>query len=74
MNRLAGETACPTHRQVVWLPCGTGSLACLPRCLTDSFTPSQEHAQLLWSGFRERQETFDLLFRIADGLQADHLQ
>ena len=41
MNRLAGETACPTHRQVVWLQCGAGSVACLPRCSTDSFTPSQ---------------------------------
>jgi len=41
MNRLAGETACPTHRHVVWLPCGAGSVACLPRCSTDSFTPSQ---------------------------------
>ena len=50
MNRLAGETACPTHRQVVWLQCGAGSVACLPRCCTDSFTPSQSRGVLdaLW--------------------------
>jgi len=35
MNRLAGETACPTHRQMVWRQCG--GQCCLPSAVFDRF-------------------------------------